>query len=91
MKKLIIIIFTGWHIGVSGYIGYSLLNDADFLATLPQLEIPDLHALFANGKNQAILAHPDLPASPSLISSGYIFRFFSKTGSLEKLNPILRC
>ncbi len=42
LSKIFLIIFAGWFIGVPTYGGYLLLNEADFLATLPQVENPDI-------------------------------------------------
>jgi len=88
--KISLIIFAGWFIGVPIYGGYSLLNDADFLATLPQLENPDLDGFSSILKNQLFLIIPTV--TPIFLPIGRLaFRPFSHTFSLEGINPILRC
>ena len=88
---ILIIIFAGWFIGISGYSGYSLLNDADFLATEPQFENPDLYGLLSISKNlfySPIIAV--LTIFPNLLNQ-FSIGFFPETVSLQNKNPILRC
>ncbi len=58
LSKIFIIIFAGWFIGVPIYGGYLLLNDADFLATLPQFENPDIDGFSIVLKKQLFLIIP---------------------------------
>jgi hypothetical protein len=88
--RILLIIFAGWFIGVPIYGGYSLLYDADFLATLPQFENLDLDGFSSILKNQLFLIIP--PVTPIFLPIGRLaFSPFSQTLSFEGINPILRC
>jgi hypothetical protein len=89
--KMLLILFAGVFIGTPGYFGYANLNDADFLATLPQLENPDLDGLSADWKNPFLLPLPAVPTVSHLQTNGLSLSSFSGTRSPENLNPILRC
>jgi hypothetical protein len=89
-SKIFIMIFAGWFIGVPIYGGYLLLNDADFLATLPQFENPDIDGFAIVLKKQLFLIIPTL--APFFLPIGRLaFGFFSQAFSLAGINPILRC
>ena len=88
--KVLLIIFAGWFIGVPIYCGYSLLSDVDFLATLPQMENPDLDGFSFVLKNQLFLIITAV--TPIFLPIRRLtFHPFSQTFSLEGINPILRC
>jgi hypothetical protein len=88
--KILLIIFAGWFIGVPIYGEYSLLNDADFLAALPQFESLDLDGISFILKNQLFLIIPT--ATPIFLPIGRLaFHPFPQTFSFEGINPILRC
>jgi hypothetical protein len=88
--KVLLFIFAGWFIGIPIYGGYALLNDADFLATLPQVENPDLDGFSIVLKKQLFLIVPTL--MPVFFASIHLaFRLFPETFSLAGINPILRC
>jgi hypothetical protein len=89
--KLLLIIFVGWFIGAPGYFGYAILNDADFLATLPQFENPDLDGLSAVWKSPFFSTFPAVPNSSYLQANGLSSRSFTGTRSSENLDPVLRC
>jgi hypothetical protein len=88
--KGLLLVFAGWFIGVSVFYGYSLLNDADFLATLPQVENQDLDGFSSILNAQLSLIVPTLTPIFLLIDS-LALRSFTQTFSLERINPILRC
>jgi hypothetical protein len=89
--KIVVIILAGWIIVVSGSFGYTLLNDADFLATLPQFENADPYGLSADWKNQFFPTLSTGPGVSYLQTNNLSFCFFSGTRFPENLNPILRC
>jgi hypothetical protein len=89
-NAILIIIFAGWFIGIPIYSGYSLLNEADFLAALPQFENPDLDSFSSIMKKQSFPIIPTL--IPIFLPIGRLaFHSFPQTFSLERINPILRC
>ena len=87
LSKIFIMIFAGWFIGVPIYGGYALLNDADFLATLPQFENPDIDGFFLIVlKKQLFLIIPTL--TPIFLPIGcQAFRSFSQALSLRRDQP----
>ena len=90
LSMVFIIIFAGWFIGVPIYGGYSLLNEADFLAAKPQFENPDLIDLLAISKKlfySPVMAVLTIYFNPLNLFS---FDFFPKTVSLKNKNSILR-
>jgi hypothetical protein len=88
---VLILVFAGWFIGVSSYQGYSLLNEADFMATNPQFENPDLFGPLAGSKKVfcfPIMARLTLSLNPRNHLS---FIFFPKPASSKNSQFILRC
>jgi hypothetical protein len=89
--KWLLILLVGWLMGVPGYCGYALVSDADFLATLPQLENPDLDASLVAEKSLCLWSVSPVHDVGYHQPDGLFMHSFLEMSPTKSLTFIRRC
>ncbi len=89
---LTMVVALSLFLGISTYLNYYGLSEADILATNLSFENPDLENLFVDHKNQLNLIPPYASENtPAGTFSEKFFCYFFPRTSHDKKNPVLRC
>ena len=88
--NLLILVFIVWFLGTPVYCGYALLNEADFLAPLPQWENADSDIFTTAVKNYFSGTPPFITDVAYLQPDGFYYSSL-EIGSTSRLTLVLRC